>query len=196
MTGPSKINHRRSAFTLAEVLIVIMVLGIALTLIYDIVQASSRVYLNGERRAELSQNGRVIIDRLIREIRQAPNILTPIPDVPDDPFFTPPQEIAFRNGHQLDPITYVRYWHNPLDHTVNRQILAYSFSTDPSTYVPYNAVDSNNQPPDEQILQDQIIGEYINDFRIWGERPITIDLNLQEADTSLYLRTQVVGRNL
>lgn len=184
------------AFTLAEVMITIAIVGMAFTLIYEVAQLTHRTYLLGERRAELTQNGRVILDRLVREFRQAPELLTALPDTPDDPFFTPPQEISFRNGHQLDPITYIRYWFNPLDYTINRQLIYYSFSADPNTYVPYSALDEEHNPPEQHVLQDQIIGEYINNFKVWGGRPITTELDLQEGEVILKLRTNALGRNL
>lgn len=183
-------------FTLVEVLVTVAIVGMALVLIYDVAQLTQHTYLLGERRAELTQNGRVIMDRLIREFRQAPELLTALPDIPNDPFFTPPQEISFRNGHQLDPITYIRYWFNPIDKTLNRQFVYYSFSSDPATYVPYNALDGDHNPPDQHILQDQIIGEYINNFKVWGGRPVTTELELRAGDTTLKLRTNALGRNL
>jgi len=187
----------RPAFTLTEVLVATSVIAIALSLIYSIVQVGHRTYLTGERRAELAQNARVILDRVTREFRQTPELITALPDVPDDPFFLPPDELFFRSGHVLDPITYIRYWYNPDDHTVNRQTVAYAFdSIDPSIYVLFSAVDNEGNPPDEHILDDEIIGEYVDSFTPWGDRTITLDITLRRVDTILKLRTSILGRNL
>jgi prepilin-type N-terminal cleavage/methylation domain-containing protein len=190
----------RPAFTLTEVLVATSVIAIALSLIYSIVQVGHRTYLTGERRAELAQNARVIVDRVVREFRQTPELITALPDVPDDPFFLPPDELFFRNGHQLDPITYIRYWHNPADHTVNRQVVAYAFDNiDPSAYVLFSAINNSTvppTPPDEHIINDEVIGEYVDSFTPWGDRTVTLDLTLRRVDTTLKLRTSVLGRNL
>lgn len=188
---------RRPAFTLTEVLVATSVIAIALTLIYSIVQVGHRTYLTGERRAELAQNARVIVDRVVREFRQTPELITALPDVPNDPFFLPPDELFFRNGHDLEPTTYIRYWHNPADRTVNRQVVAYAFDDiDPNEYVLFSAVDGEGDPPDEHILDDEIIGEYVDSFTPWGDRTVTLDLSLSRVDTTLQLRTSVLGRNL
>lgn len=196
--GRPTTNARRArpAFTLTEVLVATGVIAIALTLIYSIVQVSHRTYLTGERRAELAQNARVIMDRVVREYRQTPELITALPDVPDDPFFLPPDELFFRNGHQLTPITYIRYWHNPANHTVNRQTIAYDFASAPGTYVLFSAVDGSGNSPLEHILSDEVIGEFVDSFTPWGGRTVTLDLTLRKVDTTLEVRTQVLGRNL
>jgi prepilin-type N-terminal cleavage/methylation domain-containing protein len=186
----------RRAFTLVEIMVACAVLSITLTLVYNVVLLGHRAYLTGERRAELAQNGRVVLDRVVRELRQSPELLTALPDTSDDPLFPPPSELFFRNGHQLAPITYIRYWYNPADHTVNRQTIYYSFNGAPATYVLFSAVDGSGNHPTEHITADQIIGEYIQSFKPWGDRLLTIDLQLQRVDTALSLRTQVFGRNL
>lgn len=188
---------RRPAFTLTEVLVATSVIAIALTLIYSIVQVGHRTYLTGERRAELAQNARVILDRVAREFRQTPELVTALPATPDDPFFPPPDELFFRNGHDLTPITYIRYWYSPGDRTVNRQVVAYAFDdVDPNEYVLFSAVDGTGNPPDEHILDDEVIGEYVDSFTPWGDHTVTVDLTLRRVDTTLELRTSVLGRNL
>lgn len=190
-------QRARPGFTLTEVLVATGAIAIALTLIYSIVQVSHRTYLTGERRAELAQNARVVADRVVREFRQTPELITALPPVPDDPFFPPPDELFFRNGHSLTPTTYIRYWHNPADRTVNRQVVAYAFDDiDPNDYVLFSAVDGEGNPPDEHILDDQVVGEYVDSFVPWGDRTVTLDLTLSRVETTFNLRTVVRGRNL
>lgn len=189
---------RRAAlgFTLTEVLVASAVMVVALFVVYQLSEISHRSYLAAESRSELSQNGRVVLDRLVREFRQTQDLLTALPDVPDDPLFPPPSEIKFRDGHTPEVITYIRYWHDPASASISREVTAYFFPSDPGTYVPFNAVDEFGQPASSTVLESRTIGEYVEALRLWGPSLLTIELDLHEGTATTTLRTQVVGRNV
>jgi len=63
-------------FTLAELLIVVAVLGIVLAGVFAIQQQGQQAYLLGSNRVETQQNARVALDLMIRELRSARSITT------------------------------------------------------------------------------------------------------------------------
>lgn len=82
-------------FTLTEMVISIAIFGLVIVIVYSSYALSRRSYLEGENVAEITQNGRVILERLSREIRQAREIVTELPEDRTNP----PAEIKFRDGH-------------------------------------------------------------------------------------------------
>lgn len=82
-------------FTSIEVVIVVIIFALIITVVYSVYNLSSRAYLEGENVAEITQNGRVILERISREIRQAREIVTELPEER----INPPAEIQFQDGH-------------------------------------------------------------------------------------------------
>lgn len=82
-------------FTLVEVITVTAIFMIIIGVIYSAILYSQQSYAVGENVAEIIQNGRVIIERISREIRQAKEIITLLPEEE----INPPSEIKFQDGH-------------------------------------------------------------------------------------------------
>ena len=91
--SPKKQNEK--GFTLAEILVVVVIFSLIVLAIYAIYLLSSRMYRQGEVAAEMNQNGRVMIERMTREIRQAKTVVTDLPETQ----INPPSEILFQDGH-------------------------------------------------------------------------------------------------
>ncbi len=96
-----KRNQTLKSFTLVEVLVTISLFLIIVVIIYSVQAFSQKVYQRGEVATEIIQNGRVILERISRELRQAKYIVTLLPEISDDPEFPPPAEILFQDGHLL-----------------------------------------------------------------------------------------------
>jgi len=96
-------KHKESksltGFTLTEVLVVVAVFVVLIVIIYGVQVFSQRAYQQGEMATEILQNGRVILERMSREMRQAKYIVTSLPEIPNDPEFPPPSDILFQDGH-------------------------------------------------------------------------------------------------
>lgn len=84
-----------TGFTLTEVIVVIIIFTLITGVIFSAVIYSQRSYALGGNVAEIIQNGRVIIERISREIRQAKKIITPLPEEDTNPL----GEIKFQDGH-------------------------------------------------------------------------------------------------
>lgn len=86
---------KKRGFTLTEVLVTIAILVLIIGAVYSAYVLTQRAYQEGEMAAELTQNGRVILERMSREIRQAKEIVTELPEER----INPSNEILFQDGH-------------------------------------------------------------------------------------------------
>jgi len=263
--------RKSPSFTLTEIIVTITILILIIGAIFSLYISGQRAYQKGEAASELTQNGRLILERMTREIRQTGEIITPLPDVPDNPDDPPPEEIFFKDGHLLlileegtaqgasqstitldlsassedgyyedtflkiisgtgsDQIKkiidyegstkiatirgnwetipdtaskykvdasyyYIRYFKDGAD--IRRQILTYYFSGDPDAYVPWNAKPPAGETLEQELLEDEIIGEYVTSLKFWQSPVINIVISLEKRGKTLDLQTKVFGRNL
>lgn len=182
-----------TGFTLVEILISLSLLLIIFLAVVSVYTISQRLYVLADNQAEISQNGRVIIDRLTRELRQTQDIVTTLPATNSNPE-TLPDEIMFQDGHDPEIIRYIRYYLDGQD--IKKQIIAYYFTINPEQYVYWHAIDQNGNPPQNKILEDKIIGEYVYDWEFWGNKLIYINIYLVKNQNSQIINTAIYGRNL
>lgn len=188
-----KIKNNKG-FTLLEIIVSISLFtGIIITA-GSIYMLSQQSFNKGSNIAELSQNARVSIDRLSREIRQSQNIITILPITNNDPINPPSNEIIFQDGHNVSEIIYIRYY---LDNTnLMRSYTAYYFPSNPDLYVSWNSLDEFGNPPTSTVLEDRIVGEYFNSLEFWGpDGFINIAIELIKNKNSLNINTAVFSRN-
>lgn len=197
-----------TGFTIVEVLITVAIFILIVVVIFSIYLTSQRFYQRGEVRAELLQNGRVILERLAREIRQAEEIVTPLPQLPDNPDNPPPEEIEFQDGHIPSPYQelgsdyyYIRHYLATTTGELYRQYRVYCFDSCEicNTYFRWN----DTKIVGEEIvkahpcdLEDKIIGEYAKELKFWGSGLINISLTLFKQNEKIDMQTKILGRNL
>ncbi len=182
-------------FTLVEVLVVIIIFSLIMGVIYSSFWLSQKAYQEGETSAELTQNGRVILERIIREIRQAKEIVSDLPsDMNDAVNF-----IEFEDGHIEEDYHYIRYFQE--DNFIKREVVGYYFSGE-SEDPPYR-YRHGTPPPDEtleeiKIEEARIIGEFVHDLKFWSSeiKIINIFITLENNEKQLDFSTSVFGRNL
>jgi len=182
-----------SGFTLLEVMLAMATSIILLFAILSLYEFGQRTYNITDTKAEITQNGRVIIDRLVRELRQTGEIVTTLPEDNSSPESLP-DEIMFQDGHTASTITYIRYYLSNSD--INRQLIAYYFDEEPSLFVRWYAVDEDLNPPTMTVLEDKLIGEFVYDIEFWGEDLININLYLLKDGDLDTINTAIYGRNL
>lgn len=260
-----------TGFTLVEIIVSITVLVLISGAVYSTFILHQRAYQLGQEREEINQNGRVILERLSRELRQAKEIITSLPDESDVPGSSPPSEVVFQDGHlpviteeenpqsaTLNTITlyngasliddyykgsfikiisgngtgeirkiieyngvtklatiketwqtipntssvykidtsyyYIRYYLE--NKNLKRQVIVYYFSEDPNHFVAWNAIPPQGQTLEHLILEDDIIGEYVDSLKFWGKPLINIFLKLKKGESEVNLQTKILGRNL
>ncbi len=186
----------KGGFTLLEILVVLSVFIVISVLIYLSYFMITRLSERENRRIELVQNGRVGLDRIVREMRQGEEIVNPLPLVSTDPDFPPPSEIIFQDGHVSDRIQYVRYYLDGTD--LRRELSHYTFPIeDPDTWVYLDDVDELGESPDQTVDDDDLIAEHVTSLQFWGNaRLITITLTTSQGDDQVQLLTRIFGRNL
>lgn len=192
-------------FTLTELLITIIIFVLIIVTVYSTFILSQRAYREKEISAEITQNGRVILERMTREIRQAKEITSEFSEQREYAI----DEIIFEDGHISIPYYYIRYFTDSIN--IRRQIFVYYFSDDPDSYVSWDDEDEwGGSPggPDScilescldcpvtcKILEDRIIGEYVTELKFWGSDLINIFLTLAKDNKQIDLSTQIFGRN-
>lgn len=181
-------------FSILEIIVSLSLFVFAILMVFSLYSSAQKSYNKGSDKAELIQNARVCLDRMSREIRQALDMLTVLPPTNNDAGNPPPNEIFFRDGHDMAQITYIKYYLDGED--LKRSHVAYYFAVDPGVYVPYDSVDAADNPPEELILEDYIIGEYFDDIDFWGEDGLVyIYLSLVKKDDYYKTETSVFVRN-
>jgi len=191
----SLFKSSKAGFTLIEIIIAIniaIILFLIMTAVYNI---SQKAYQKTDTQSEITQNGRVILDRMIRELRQTQGIVTTIPETNSDPD-TLPEEIIFQDGHDKSQISYIRYYLDTEQKTINRQIIKYYFESIPDIYVYWHDKDEFGNSPTKYIMEDRIIGEFVYDIEFWGENLININLYLLKNSETITINTSIYGRNL
>lgn len=182
-------------FTLFEILVALSLFVVIILIVGSIFILSQRSYSKGAGEAELTQNVRVALDRISRELRQTTNIITALPATNSDPFNPPTEEIFFQDGHNISQITYIRYY---LDGTnLMRKHAAYYFEPQTTLYVPYNSIDPYGDPPQEYIIENPVIvSEYFNKLNFWGSGGLVrISMGLEKNQNKLNIDSAVYSRN-
>lgn len=185
---------KSAGFTLMEVIISTSLFAIVIVLTSNIYLISQKTYNVNSNTAELTQNARVSLDRLSRELRQSTNIITALPATDTDPLNPPASQIIFQDGHDISQTTYLKYYLDGAN--LMREHKAYYFDIDPTVYVTYNSIDQGGYPPREIILENRIVGEYFSSLKFWGAAGlINIGLELTKNQNNFSLTTSVYSRN-
>lgn len=193
-------NHQETkaaGFTLLEIIVSISLFTIVIILVSDLYLVAQRAYNKNSDTTELTQNARVSLDRISRELRQSANIITALPETETDPINPPASQIFFQDGHDIEQITYLRYYLSGTN--LMREHKAYYFDQEPSIYVIYNSLDQGGYKPKEKKVEnpeDQVVGEYFNELKFWGANGlINLSLNLIKNQNVFTVSTSIFSRN-
>lgn len=184
----------KTGFTLLETLIGITIGALLLGLVLAVYTLTIRSVQASETRSELTQNSRVIIERLTRDLRQTRALATILPPTADDPLHPPPSTLEILDGHNTAGYRYLRYY---LDNaSLKRQVKQYYFATDPTVFVPWDAEDDFGNPPLTTVLEDELAGQYVSNLKFYGIDLIYIELTLTKGNITHTAASAVFGRNL
>ena len=175
---------------------IVMVIFLTLTIlfvVYDILLFSQRVKNNSDNRLELIQNGRIILDRLSRELRQTPSLVTELPATKNEVGFPPVSQIEFQDGHDTAQIQYIKYFVD--NFLLKRQLIGYYFPDEPENYVYAGTQDEFGNPPEEDILDERTIAEYLSNLEIYGNKVVYLEIYLNKNQVEEHYYTGVWGRN-
>ena len=186
----------KKGFTLTELLIAITITVLVVEAAYFASNVGQRTFNSASEKIEITQNARILLDRMSREIRQATEIVTVLPPTNNDPEDPPKSEIILEDGH----VTINRYITYRLEGAqVNRIITAYYFGAilpDSSEWVVQSARDALGNPPNSAIISNNVIAEQIISFQIWGDSLVNIDVTVGTNDMHEDFSTAIFARNL
>lgn len=178
-----RISKKSKGFTLVEILTVVFLGTIIIIVSYTVYLMSYKSYQKNSVSSELTQNARISLERMSREIRQANEILTNLPENQTGA----PSEIKFQDGHVITPIQYIRYYISGTD--LHREVSHYCL-TPCTEWVPWST-----QNADEYIDLDQIKAEKISSLQFWGEGVITLRLAVSDDQSTYTFETKTLTRN-
>lgn len=191
MTEPTNLIRNKKGFTLTELLISVVIGLLIMLIVSAIFVLNQRVVRKSNTKAELTQNARITLDLMAREIRQANEIVTILPVDDFDPNLIA-HELQFEDGHQTNFIQYIKYYLSGTN--LKRQIIVYYFDTDPSTYVHWDDIDPF-PPLGQTTLEDRIIGENFSSLDIFGQGSINIELIMTKNKERVDIKTIINPRN-
>ncbi len=188
----------RRAFTLIESLTVVFLSVIIVTSAYGIYLMSMKTFTKNSASAELTQNARISLERMSRDIRQSSEFVTVLPTDPGSG--TPPSEIKFQDGHIIgleeseEEIQYITYYLNGTD--LHKKTSHYFFATDPNIWVSWSTFDESENPPTESTDEDVVKAENISSLQFWGTNLVTINISVADSSTAYTFETKILGRNV
>jgi len=184
---------KRAGFTLIELLIAVSVSTILVVATVQLYTLIRNAITQDQNRADMAQNARVSLERLSRDLRQTPDVVTVMPADASDNSVTEPNEIEFQDGHAND-LTYRRYY---LDGTqLELDTIEYYFASAPSTRVKWNATSGGN-PPVESVISTQDIADMVQTLNVYGNDSVmqVEVITTDGANQTFSLETTVEGRN-
>jgi len=184
---------KEKGFSLTELLVVLAMLVLVFEIVYTAYFLSRKGYSEGETRAEITQNGRVVLERMTREIRQTKDVVTELSDDSAQATST----LEFEDGHATTSYHYIRYWQE--GNTIKREVKRYYFPSDPDVFVSWNTTSPTESLQATTTEGPVVIGEFIQQpdgLKFWGSFNIHISLTVAKDDESVDFSTTIYGRNL
>ena len=181
---------KNAGLSLIELIVGISLFSIAILIIGSFFVMSQKVYTKTESSGELVQNARSLVDRLNVELRQAKMIITELPAASENGV----NEIFFQDGNSLTEIRYIKYYQDLS--VVKRAVSGFYFSDNPGYYVSYYAQDEFGNPPEELILEDHELAEFVDQMSLYKpDEAIAIFVAFKKGREDFQVNTKIYPRN-
>ncbi len=171
-------------FTLVEIVVVTVILMTIALIVTNVVFLSSSVYLQKKNSTEVLQNGRVAMDAISREVRQARRIVTNLSENKEEAS----REIIFQDGHR--DAVYIdgeaHYYYIQYIEGEEGRLKRNEFLEDENFSFPEGV-----NPETESV-----IGEHVSKIKFWGSRPISIFIKIEKDSKKIQLFNMVFSRNI
>jgi len=190
----NRYHSLRPAFTLVELLVAMVLASIMVSLTVSTYSLFRKAMAADQARADISQNGRIVLDRLSRELRQSADISTTLPTDQSDMSVTEPHEIEFLNGHSTD-MTYRRYYLN--SSTLELDSKEYYCQNEPTVRVLNSPAScSVSDPLTMHIISTTDVADHVQSISFYGDRSVTVMLTTTDGLTQTYtLESTIYRRN-
>lgn len=192
---------KKKGFTLVEVLTVVFLSVIIVAAGYYLYLVSFRSFSKNSASAELTQNARIALERMSRDIRQSMDIVTALPESPEEG--TVPSELKFQDGHNFWPtagsIQYITYYLQGND--LHRKVSHFAFPDAPNDWVLWSTIRGTPAHPESPTEisdpQDDVIkAQHITSVQFWGNQLVTIHLTVSDTKNTYEFETKTLGRNV
>lgn len=189
----STTSKKKPGFTLIELLVAIIVSSILISITVSVYNLFRRSMLIDQSKSDIVQNARISFDRLSRDLRQTPDLVTSLPADVNDNSVTEPHEIEFEDGNAND-LTYRRYY--IVGTTLKIDTKEYYFSGSPAIRVRWNATGGSGVLV-SHVISTQDVADSVDSISFYGSNQIQVLLvTAGENNQSFPLRTTIFGRNL
>jgi prepilin-type N-terminal cleavage/methylation domain-containing protein len=187
-------NKRKPGFSLVELLVAMVISGILVGLTTSVYSLFRRSLSRDQGTADISQNARIVFDRLSREIRQSPDMSTELPADPSDNTVTQPYAVEFENGHATD-LTYRHYFVQ--NSVLELEQKEYYCLHEPSVRVRnVPASCSVSDPITANVLSTTDIADHVQSIAFYGDRVIEAVIITADGNGQTYtLRSFIYRRN-
>ncbi|HLC38950.1 MAG TPA: prepilin-type N-terminal cleavage/methylation domain-containing protein [Patescibacteria group bacterium] len=179
------LKFNQAGFSLMELLVAITVSLLILGSIYTVYAVSQKSYKTGSAQTDLTQNARIGLERISRELRETEEIATVLTATKDNPLVA--HEISFRDSN-FEKIRYIKYYLSGTD--LKRQIYHY-YVDSAEVWVSYDTSDAVLSSDEDTIISSNITG-----LTLYGTSIITIDLTATQGSQTINLQTEIKPRNL
>jgi prepilin-type N-terminal cleavage/methylation domain-containing protein len=199
LAAKNKRLKNRKAFTLVEILTVVLLGSLIIMAAYTVYLASYKSYKKNTESSELTQNARIALERMSREIRQAQDIIDPLSMPPSAD--SPTQNIiVFQDGHTIfstpspDPTCSIQYIEYTISNgNLTRTIIQYKDPLQSNMCVKYDPL---NPQLITYRLPLEIKAEKLKTLKFWGTNSlITIYIEDTDNQSTYQFETQTSPRN-
>jgi prepilin-type N-terminal cleavage/methylation domain-containing protein len=182
------------AFTIVELLVTITLSAIVISAAVGTYSAFRKAVARDHAKVSIAQNARVAFDRMSREVRQTPDVVTEFPVSSSDVLIAQPGEIEFEDGHAQD-LTYHRYYVS--GSVLKMDTLDYYFASASSKRVKAGSVGAGGITPVRRVLSTQDIAENVHSLSFYGGKPVEfIMITADGFGQTFTVRTKLFERNL
>ena len=187
-------NKRLAGFTLIELLVAMIISSILISVTSSTYLLFRRSLARDQAKADITQNARIALDRMSREIRQSRGIITDLPNTISDISVAEPHEIEFNDGHlELGDPTFPsnrRYYVS--NGVLKLDIRQYSLNNVPILYL-----GPDGSSPTMAVLSTQDVAERVSDLSFYGTGSIFLAyITTTDGETQNYtLTSTIIKRN-
>jgi type II secretory pathway pseudopilin PulG len=189
-------TNRKPAFTVVELVVALFISSILVSATTATYSLFRRSLIIDQSRVNLSQNARIVIDRLSRELRLTQDVVTTVPANVSDLSVSQPGQIEFQDGAAND-LTYRRYYIS--GSTVELDIKEYLYpsgtSGAPTGRVLWNAPAISGKTPVANVISTQDIADNAQSFVFYGGDFLQLYFTTTDGLQSFTARTTILGRN-
>ncbi|MFW5888235.1 MAG: PilW family protein [Patescibacteria group bacterium] len=184
------LKFKKNGFTLLEIMVALSLFAIITIMVTSMYILSNRAAGRSSAKAEMAQNIRVSFNRINREVRQSPEVVTDLSSNKSEAS----SRLIFENGHNEEEIFYIKYYLDGTD--LRRSEIVYYFPSEEEEYVSYNTLNQENESPEEKTVEDRLVGENFKELKFWKDEDlIKTEACLEKAGRELCSGGGVYNRN-